>query len=361
MAATSAGDPGGPAAREPGLAGIAQEDGQIEAGGSGGEEMSASDAVAAPYGYWQRAEFTASGLSDQGGTAITYGLDASRSMTAEQVAAAAGVFGVVGVPVKEEYAWSIGAPDPAAAHLYVYSGDGGLSFYDPAADPWQCPVWTEDATDEYLSQPCVERDLGPLPSVADASARVGELLAALGFDPAEFRIGVPEWYVPDATYLQLEARRYHEGQWLDLVWSFGFTGGGLQSVYGSLADIVPLGDYEVISPAAAVARLSDPRFTSSWMGPVDSVAGSPIGALLDGSVSVPSGALVDPAVPTPGQTLDWPVSQVTITSAELALTSHYQNDGAVLLVPTYRLYSADGGIWQVVALADQHFDFADGR
>lgn len=335
--------------------------GDVGMGGGGGGGMTAS--IASPYGYWQHTVFTASGLSTEGGTAEGFGLDGSGVGTAERMAQVAAAFGVTGEPRDQDGYWTVGPQDGTGPTVGLYAaGDWSVNYYDPSTDLWACPVWSETATPEELAKPCEERDLGPLPSNEDALARANQVLTDLGLDPAQFSLRVSEW--SDATYLNIEGVRTLGGSELDLRWSFSFTGGGLQSAYGSLAEIVLLGEYPIISPAEAVARFSDPRFMTSWAGPYDTVVGSPMRIAMEGGGevldAVPASPSAPPA-PTAGMPFSWPVSSVTITSADLTLATHYQNDGTVLMVPTYRLYSDDGGIWRMIAVADSVLDFADGR
>lgn len=85
-----------------------------------------------------------------------------------------------------------------------------------------------------------------------------------------------------------------------------------QSLNGSLAPLVDLGEYEVVSPAEAVLRLSDPRFGSSGGGYYP----------MDGGDVVMMDTPRAPEVPgpvTPGARIGWPVAQVAITDARLGL------------------------------------------
>jgi hypothetical protein len=199
-------------------------------------------------------------------------------------------------------------------------------------------------------------------------------------------------------------------------WSISWVGDQVSSVSGVMAPLVPLDTMDVISPAAAVARLSDPRFGqmmdgSVWGGPVpmgmaastadgggtamnsqgfvppagqrmtpgrsqpgwspsggvssdgsltvSSSPGAPINGTgtSDTSTSAPAPDPTPPATLQPGDPIPWPVQQVTITSALLVVVPYTLNDGAVALLPAYRLTSADGGSWTVLALTDSALDF----
>ena len=51
-----------------------------------------------------------------------------------------------------------------------------------------------------------------------------------------------------------------DGQRIDQAWSLELTDAGVSSAYGTLAPIVSLGEYAVVSEQEGFERLSDPRF-----------------------------------------------------------------------------------------------------
>ena len=126
----------------------------------------------------------------------------------------------------------------------------------------------------------------------------------------------------------------------------------MSSAYGTLAPIVSLGEYAVVSEQEGFERLSDPRFgaqmtimplamreqpavaTEEWVPPTE-----------------------PPATPTDGTSVSWPVNDVEIVSARLGLASQWQPDGSVLIVPAYEFTDSDGGAWSVIAVADAMLDF----
>ncbi|HQY33556.1 MAG TPA: hypothetical protein PLS68_06270 [Actinotalea sp.] len=315
------------------------------------------------WGGWGRTVFTSSGLSDEGGSHAAWALDAASVFSDATIAAAAAALGVAGSPEMTYGSWSVGATD-GTGPVVTLSADGtaSLGYYDPTTDPWSCTTVTEggaDGTTEeglVAPEPCVQRDLGPAPQGEDASARLRALLGSLGQDAASFEL-VAEDY-GDIAYAYVTAYQVIDGQRTGLAWSASFTGAGLQSLYGSLAPAVALGEYAVISPVEAVERLGDPRFGFGWGGPIAYADGA---AAREGDMAVQS---EEPAVPTvpptaaAGSSLSWPVTEVTIVSARLGVALHTQADGAAVLAPTYELTSADGGIWTVLAVADSALDFS---
>ncbi|MCV2394964.1 hypothetical protein OEB99_11660 [Actinotalea sp. M2MS4P-6] len=326
----------------------APEPGRVAGGGVASDSsMAAGDAAWWGYG---RTVFTAQGLSDQAGTAQVRAVDAAAVFDADSMAAAATVLGVPGTPEQTDGVWAVGPQDGSAASLSMYpEGNAGLNFYDPTADPWSCTA--EDAAKDTG---CTERDLGPAPSATEAEAQLADLLGALGLDAAGFQIEADAG--SDTQWTYVTAYEVIDGVRTGRTWSASYTGGGLQSLYGSLAPLVDLGEYPVVSPVEAVARLSDPRFGTS--GPMwfdDTVGLSDSVSTLPAPDAVPTGV---PDTPEPGSPVSWPVQHVTITGAELVSGMQTDGAGAVLLVPTYRLTGSDGSVWSVLAVADDALDFS---
>jgi hypothetical protein len=212
--------------------------------------------------------------------------------------------------------------------------------------------------------PCASE--APAPSGDDASAQTRDLLGRLGVDAAGYELEVAtDTGQPAATTVY--AHQVLDGQRSGVSWSLTFVADGVQALYGSLAPVVELGEYDVVSPATAVERLMDPRFGSSPAGVVP-LAGQaraavqePMVATDDLSAVAPDGAGQEPTVPplTPaGSPISWPVQEVTLTSARLGLAMVAQADGSSVLVPSYELTDDEGSAWSVVAVADDGLDFA---
>lgn len=316
-----------------------------------------------------RTVFAASGLSGEGGTARAWAFDPTGTFTAEAAAAAAEALGVAGEPRQEDMFWTVGPADGTGATLQLF-GDGtvSLSFYDPAMDPWFCaspgvlegggaagsdPVEGDVVVEPAPGEPCEERDLGAAPQGEAAEGLLRGLLGALGQDPGAYEVTTEDG--GDQRWSFVTAYQVVDGQRTGLLWQASFTGGGLQSLNGSLADLVDLGEYAVVSPQEAVERLTDPRFGSGG-GPVAYREGAAASGM---DVPVSPGEL--PRPPSAGSAVPWPVSEVTITEARLGAALHTQPDGAALLLPTYELTGEDGSVWSVLALADEHLDMAVGR
>ena len=211
--------------------------------------------------YYGRTVFTAGGLSQKATTAHAWALDAASVDAAalERLAAAVGLDGSV---QQTGGALVIGPTDGSGPNLSLYSSaSGDVGYYNPEADPWRCTATSkaEEGRGDTPIAPeggCSQRDLGPAPTVEQAEAELTTLLAAAGVDAGvDFGdTSSQDGWTSVTAYLLVDGMRS------GLVWSASWTGGGLQSLYGTLAPLVDLGSYPVISPAEAVRRLGDPRF-----------------------------------------------------------------------------------------------------
>lgn len=265
--------------------------------------------------------------------------------------------------------WSIGSEDGNGPNGYL-DGTGNLSLNNPAA--WQAwdacaavgtpepaidpPVAADPAespaVDVMPVEPCEPTE--PLPPLdqAAADATIVSILTAAGLDPASFTITwTPDagdgqsWATADPGWLPpADDSADRMGQWTPGSWSFNFIGNTFSSANGTIASLAPAGSYQLISPVQAVERLSDPRFGAPMM------------------VTQPDMGIQvwEPTAPGSftGGPIPWPVAQMAITGAELRTTAVALTNGVTVLAPTYRLSTADGYAWDVIAVADSGFDFA---
>jgi hypothetical protein len=347
-------------------------------------EMAAADSAYWPGMWWGRTVFTASGLSDDAGTLHAWALDAAASFTEDTVTSMAAALGVNGAPQLIDGVWTVGPNDGTGPTMQLYpDGNASLNYWDPSKDVWYCAE-TDVVEPEAAAEPdaaaepeadkgegadssagidmpspeSCERDLGPAPQGDAAVAQMKDVIAAIGLDPATFEYVAEDTGDTSQAWAYVTAYQVIDGQRSGVTWSMTLTGAGVQSLYGSTAPAVDLGEYAVVSPAEAVERLSDPRF-ATFGGPLYMAEGRAFA--MDESVSSPA---VQPTVPPtvqPGAGISWPVSEATIVEARLGLALHTQLDGAALLVPTYELTSSDGGVWTVIAVADSLLDFSTGQ
>lgn len=320
-----------------------------------------------------RTVFRQEGLPEAGGSAEAWAYDAAGVFSSQTARRVADVLGVGG-DVREEYgSYVVGERDGTGPTVSLQpDGLASVSFVDPAKDPWGCVVVEpapapDDATssggggsaDVAPVEPgaCAEADHGVPPARDAAVAQLRDVMGSLGLDTEAFEYVAEDLTADQAAPRATTVTAYEvvEGRRTGTSWSATFSGAGLASLYGSLAPRVPLGTYDVVSPAEAVERLDDPRFSGG--GPV---------ALARDAQAVPEilPAPEDPVVPTvpptvpEGSAIAWPVTEVTITSARLGHGVQHQPDGAAVLVPAYELTDADGGTWSVLAVADDRLDFS---
>ncbi|TGO06519.1 hypothetical protein [Serinibacter arcticus] len=281
-----------------------------------------------------RNSFTGTGLSDAARSAQAYGLDAATPSNPERMAQVAAALGMAGAPEIVDGQWALTDGD---AQLNVgLDGSLGLSYYNTANQPW--------------CDGCAEPSPADAPSGDAAIERLKEVLAAIGEDPAQYEYAAPTY--EGAVTATAEARRVVDGQGTDLVMMLDLAPAGIASIWGSLADVVDLGTYDVVSEQEGLERLSDPRFGGYLSGmpmPIDGDA-----RVMEEYVP-PTQA---PAAPQPGVFISWPVNDVEIVSARLGLAQQWQPDGGVLLVPSYEFTAADGGTWSVIAVAESQLDLA---
>ncbi|MCK6211154.1 hypothetical protein KZX45_11430 [Georgenia sp. EYE_87] len=368
--------------------GAATDSGGPESGGPESLARAGADAAIYPAPTVSRMDFQAVGLSEEAGTAPAWTYDPAVSFSAERTAALGGHLGIPGEPVLAGGAWQMGVTDGSGAYLTV-SPDGTTttSYYDPAKDPHQClrtepgsgtgqppaPDAPEGGSDGGAPtyEWCEPTDAPPAPRGEDAFAQVRELLTAAGLDPAGFELVDSDYGDPSVT--EVVAHQLVDGRRSGVAWYVAVTAAGVQSFNGSLAPLTGLGDYPVISPAAAVDRLEDPRFgtfgdvhilSPAEGRPLDAAGQAGAGAADSAEsaagdapvTSGPDGTDGPPPAATPGSPVPWPVEVVAITGADLRPALWTAPSGTALLVPAYELSADDGRTWSVVAVAEEALD-----
>jgi hypothetical protein len=404
----AAGATGGPTAASPAIS-LSQTGGEGEidvldgpAAASGTREFTTADSQLAlttrPAGsYAGHLVFHAKDLSDEGGTHAAWAYDAASVYSQETVKLLADVFGVTGA-VRQDYGWTVGPVDGSRATVSL-SPDGmaTASYYDPTRDPWACSeersapdepsidgqaehagpgseVGTSDgaAADDKasswgtevepldpgrivpMSPDCGQGDV----SGAQAKAEAKDTLDALGLDAGSYEYEVSS----EGPAASVTAYGVVDGQRTGAMWSFVVADDGVQSASGPMAPLVELGDYDVISPSEAVARLNDPRFSEPY-GVYPLMAGAAAeaaGAKAEGddAVSSPSDEPTVPATIEPGADLPWIVTDVMVTEERLGVALRTFDDGSTALVPAYELSDGAGGYWSVIAVTDAQLSFS---
>ncbi|GAA2028518.1 hypothetical protein GCM10009819_10200 [Agromyces tropicus] len=321
----------GAGANEGALPGVTTEDQRIAAPDA---------ALTVPYGSG-RTHFTSSGLSTDAGTATAYAFDPRAGSVEDRVAAVAVALGIEGTPVLADGGWTVGPQDGTAPALWV-SLDGTLSFSysDPRISPWLC---------EQGDDVCAPS--GDLPGEDAAIDALRSLIASSGRDAEGYEYTSETW--DGAVTRNAQAWPVVDGQRVDQPWTIELAEDGIVSAYGPLADLVPLGDYAVVSEQAAFERLSDPRFGAQ-------VIAYPLAAreAVTDDVTEWVPPTEPPAAPAAGTPVAWPVTEVEIVDARLGLGSQWQPDGSVLVVPAYEFTDSAGGTWSMIAVDDAQLDFS---
>ncbi|AZI58287.1 hypothetical protein EH165_09200 [Nakamurella antarctica] len=347
---------------------------QARSAGSGGFAASGADGkMSSMPGYFGRTVFTQNGLSTEGATAAAYGFDPAAVATSATVAALAAKLGVTGEPRLEFNSWTVGASDGTGPVVSLsVDGVANFNYYNPQVDAWYCPQAIAPSDAGSSSEPgpdttpgpltdvapsCAQRDVGSAPTGDEAIARFTELLTTVGVDPATLEFEASPADPSNPGYSYVSGYALLDGARNGISWSIGFSGPEISSLYGSLAPLVSAGNYPVISPADAVARLGDPRFgAANVMYAAETVrSDAPVPATVPALAPPADG--VAPAAPTPGAPIAWPVTTVTITGATLGLALQYLDSGASLLIPTYTLTDGTGATWSVIAVADSALNF----
>ncbi len=298
-----------------------------------------------------RTHFVDGGLPTDAGTAEAYAFDASSVVDAGTAERIAGALGVDGAAVARYQAWAVG-PEDGSGPTVTLAGDGvaSLSYNDPQAYPVCEASTASDGAPGVASCP----EPAPI-SGDDAVSRAADTLRAIGVDPAAYSVTSPDDQSGGGFRTVLATPVSGPAEATVRQWSFSFVGDRLASLYGQLAPTVSLGGYTVISPAEAVSRMNDNRFGAGGGGvyPRDNARTGPtVVATVDRSAPP-----TPPAAPSPGAPLAWPVTEVTLTSADLGLTSQYQPDGSVVLLPAYTMTDDTGATWTVVAVTDDQLAF----
>jgi hypothetical protein len=308
-------------------------------------------------------------LTDEPGTAPGYRLDAEGidlEALGRQLGAA---FGIPGEPTKQEYGWVVGSVDGTGPAIWIgEDATVSWSLYDPTINPWDCSVTAEpqpapadgSASTSSGSEPGAPEeckpDVAPI-SERDAVRQARKILASLGVtDQAVDGIDV-EWESGSDDYTTwVTAWQRIDGQRTQLSWSFTFAGETVAWANGFAAGLEQVPSYPIVGARTAVTRSTDPRFSAFGPTPLDyggvvpmAEARDDVTASPDESTSVPQG---DPR----RVQVYW--DPMLATGAELSLAQYWQPDGTLLILPSYRVTTADDrGTWAIIAVAQTAVEF----
>ncbi|MEY3732726.1 MAG: hypothetical protein RL347_85 [Actinomycetota bacterium] len=332
-------------------------------GGAGA--MPAADKAMAIYPGYGAAIIPGPDVPDQPGTAAGYRLDSAAvdlEALARQLAAA---FAVDGDPTRQDYGWTVGSPDGTGSSIWV--GDDATvswSFSDPSQDPWSCGVVDEpqpaggessDASTGASPEACAP-EVEPIDQ-RDALRESRKILRTLGVIEQSVDGVDVEWETGGDDYTTwVTAWQRVDGQRTQLSWSFTFAGDQVAWANGFAAGLEQVPSYPIVGARTAVTRSSDPQFASFGPTPLDYGIAVPMAEARDDASVSSDGAVTAPAG-DPRRVQVWWDPMIAV-SAELSLAQYWQPDGTLLILPAYRVVTADDrGTWAIIAVAPTAVDF----
>lgn len=369
----------------PGIAGDVPPGAQARNSGVGGPFE--SSVASMPY-MFGRTVFTSSGLTAAASSSEAWAYDPSQAFSKQSALRAAAAFGIEGDPSMVDGTWTVGSNDGAGPMLQLTpDGMASFNFWDGSLDPYGCGSGVAVESDggsangsggsgsvtgsgdpgTPLVKDCVEKSVASV-NEGQAVEAFQKVMQSLGVEASGYKFEVMDYGTADSAYVT--AFQVVGDQRSGAAWNATFVGRQIQSMYGGLAPLVSLGVYDVVGPATAVDRLSDPRFGSgSFGGPMPlgvNAADTSVGAQEGMTVTSQSGDEVAPVPsrtlpPTvaPGDRFDWPVQEVNISKARLGLAMYGQPNGSTVLLPTYELSSDEGSTWSAIAVDEEALDFSE--
>lgn len=334
----------------------------------------ATDKAMAIYPGYGAAIIPGPDLADEPGTARGFRLDGSDVDVEALARQLAVTFDVDGSPTRQDYGWSVGSTDGTGPSIWI--GDDATvswSFSDPRQDPWSCGVEPEPAPEPMpadgssdgsgvadVAQPC-DPEVQPIEQ-RDALREARKILASLGVTEASVEGVDLEWETGGDDYTTwVTAWQRIDGQRTQLSWSFTFAGEDVAWANGFAAGLEQVPSYPIVGARTAVTRSTDPRFSSFGPTPLDFGIAVPMAEARDDAVSSTDVTASPSAAPAgdPRRVQVW-WDPMTAVSAELSLAQYWQPDGTLLILPAYRVTTADDrGTWAIIAVAETAVDFVE--
>lgn len=343
----------------------AMSSGAMSSGAMSPESMSADAAKSSIYPGYSTALLPGPDLTDEAGTASGYRL-ASEGVDPEALARQlAAALGVAGEPRDQDGSWLVGPEDGSGPMIWV-SNDAMVSwsYSDPSQNPWACaePVPAESSdgsSDPGAPVAACEPTEKPMDE-QDAVRAAKKLLAAVGVtgDPAA---GIDiEWEAgsDDYTTWATAWQRVNDNR-TQLSWSFTFGAKSPMWANGFAAGLEPVPAYPIVGALTAVVRSQDPRFSAFGPTPLDYGGVMPMAEARDTVTSGTGSSDAESTVPAsdPSTVQVW-WDPATAVGAELTLAQYWQPDGTLLLLPAYRITTADDrGTWAIIAVDESAVSF----
>lgn len=348
--------------------------GQSGMGMAPAAEAGTADKAMAIYPGYGAAIIPGPDLPDEPGTARGFRLDGSDVDVEALARELAAAFGVDGSPSRQDYGWTVGSSDGTGPSIWV--GDDATiswSFSDPRQDPWSCGVRSEPMPEPMpadgasggsegadAAQPC-DPEVEPIDQ-RDALREARKVLGTLGVTEASVEGVDLEWETGGDDYTTwVTAWQRVDGQRTQLSWSFTFAGEDVAWANGFAAGLEQVPSYPIVGARTAVTRSSDPRFSSFGPTPLDYGIAVPMAEARDDAVSSTDATASPSTAPVgdPRRVQVW-WDPMTAVGAELSLAQYWQPDGTLLILPAYRVSTADDrGTWAIIAVAETAVDFIE--
>lgn len=197
-----------------------------------------------------------------------------------------------------------------------------------------------------------------VPSSADARSMATALFAELGTpgDLGGFEAFADEWGA--WVYAQVQVG----GMASAVGFSAGYGADGrLTSAGGTVAKLERVGEYPTVDADTAVERLRQRNLGWGRDVLLERGGSASLDAAVSSDVAIDAPTAEEPAVlvdPLPGGEMK--TRTVTLVDVEPTLTVVFDVDDVMWLVPAYRFTADDGGIWEVMAIADGFVEFDTG-
>lgn len=301
---------------------------------------------------WIQYNHIAQGLSEEGSRGKIYEIRRVGDPI-EILRKAAEVFGIEGEPKEDE--WST-----KEYPSYSISGNNFyLSVYWSGPGYWSFGRWTEQvacaepAEGEATTKDCLIPTPTPelIPSREELVLQTIETFAKFGITVTESQLTVQrdDW----GAYVSVSNSFAGQPIPIDFYVSWD-SKGELSSVSAASFEIIERGEFDTVSPTAAVARIKDGR----WYGGVASKYYEqfyrPIGiARSDAAVSLPApdGGSDDQPV-EPVEPVEPEIVDLVINRSESVLMSVYDSAGNMWLVPGYLLFNDQGWFDSIVSVVE---------
>ena len=280
-------------------------------------------------------------------------------------------------PMPEGDAWrsyASGAIDPVSGEVIQAGIEGGpLTFhYESVYTSEWCSTMFEGIEEEDLAivredwvmtygpdMPLPDADscrtpTGPAPSEEAAKAAGAGFFALLGIDTSGYTV---EAWVDDYSS-SVSIDYWPEGmEYGQLSLNVMVGPDGVTSAYGTIGELVSLGEYPVISASEAVERYGTREWGMDYHVSIPEDYQPYTEEAMTDELSMPVEDYPEPVTLTPGDRIPLLLKDKTVTGAELVQGTLDTSAAGSVEVPVWKLLTDDGLYYSVLALADEALDF----